>query len=87
MKTGRYQLRAKPVDVGDGFNKPTVGTLLAAEEHGASQYPNEVRYGEEVRHYPPEAMLGAAKAILSWADEHWEEIRLEKPNETEQAAG
>jgi hypothetical protein len=59
------RLLAQVVDsrIGNG----TVGALLEAEEHGASKYPKEIRYGELVRHYPPLLMLGCASAICQWA--------------------
>lgn len=44
----------------------TVGTLLASQVGNASTYPNEIRYGEVVTHFPPEAMLKCAKVVLRW---------------------
>ena len=48
----------------------TVGTLLDSSLSGGSVYPNEIRYGEVVKHFPPEAMLNCAKVINSWCREH-----------------
>jgi len=48
----------------------TVGALLKCEEQGASKFPNEIRYGELVRHYPPMLMLGCASKIYEWAREN-----------------
>lgn len=58
-------LLAQVVDptIGNG----TVGALLNGEEHGASKYPNEIRYGELVRHYPPLLMLDCASKVCEWA--------------------
>ncbi|WP_311946244.1 hypothetical protein [Halomonas piscis] len=48
----------------------TVGTLLESELSGGSVYPNEIRYGNAVRHYPPEAMLNCAKTVSEWCIQH-----------------
>lgn len=48
----------------------TVGTLLDSSLSGGSVYPNEIRYGEVVTHFPPEAMLNCAKVVNSWCKEH-----------------
>ena len=45
----------------------TVGALLSGEKHGASKYPNEIRYGELVRHYPPLLMLACASKVCEWS--------------------
>lgn len=61
------------VTVDHRYSNATVGTLLQAE--GASRYPNEIRYGGRVYHYPPTLMLKAAKLALAWANEHFETVR------------
>ncbi|MBO1927329.1 hypothetical protein J3998_07030 [Thiomicrorhabdus sp. 6S2-11] len=43
----------------------TVGTLLNTNQ-GSSIYPNEIRYGETVTHFPPETMLNCAKVVNEW---------------------
>lgn len=48
----------------------TVGTLLESSLSGGSVYPNEIRYGEVVKHYPPEVMLNCAKIVNNWCNEH-----------------
>ncbi len=68
------RLRSKVVD--NRYSDATVGKLLTGEERGASKYPNELRYGDHFEDYPPELKLGAAKTVLEWAKEHWEDIRL-----------
>ena len=62
------KLLSQQVDpnIGNG----TVGALLKGEEKGASKYPNEIRYGELVRHFPPMLMLDCASKVLEWAKEH-----------------
>ena len=66
--------RLRSVTVGERFANATVGTILTAEQNGASKYPNEIRYGEAIRHYPPKLVLETAIRVTEWAKEHWESI-------------
>ena len=66
----------RSVTVVQRFSDATVGKLLTGEEHGASMYPNELRYGDRVKDYPPELKLKAASSLFDWALKHWDEIRL-----------
>lgn len=68
--------RVRSVTVDHLFPDATVGKLLTGEEQGASEYPNELRYGDRVKDYPPELKLKAAQALVDWAHKHWDEIRL-----------
>ena len=45
----------------------TVGALLHAEDLGASKYPNDIRYGDLISHFPPMVMLKCASVLLNWA--------------------
>lgn len=68
--TGRKASSIRSKMVVPGTANGTVGTLLDSELSGGSVYPNEIRYGEIVRHYPPEAMLNCAKTVNGWCAEH-----------------
>lgn len=68
--------RVRSVTFDQRFYNATVGKLLTGEEQGASKYPNELRYGDHVKDYPPELKLKAARALVDWAHKHWDEIRL-----------
>lgn len=68
------RLRAKVVTTNTG--ESTVGRLLAGESQGASAYPNQIRYGDRLYHFPPEAVFNTATAILCWAQDYWNRIRL-----------
>lgn len=48
----------------------TLGLVIGAEEHGASKYPNKIRYGATVQDIPPEALGPAAAALASWVTQH-----------------
>lgn len=67
------RLRAEPIKTSMG--EATIGTLLTCEEQGASKYPNEIRYGDDIKDFPPEAHLQAAIVLLDWARIHWKIIR------------
>ena len=68
--------RVRSEHVDHGFPDATIGKLLTGEEHGASKYPNELRYGDHVKDYPPKLKIKAARALVDWAHKHWDEIRL-----------
>jgi hypothetical protein len=54
----------------------TVGRVLQAEQEGASTYPNEVRYGEAFRHFPPAVLVGMADSVAAFAKEYWASLRV-----------
>ncbi|HEX7914197.1 hypothetical protein [Rudaea sp.] len=74
--TGIWQSAASlcSVTVDRRYIDATVGKLLQAETAGASTYPNQIRYGEDVHHYDPVLMLGAARKALEWAKNHEQTI-------------
>lgn len=67
-------LRAVVVD--PKFRNATVGTLLEAQDAGASEYPNQIRYGDLLRHYPSEQIAGMAREVTAWAKKYWDTIRI-----------
>jgi hypothetical protein len=70
------KLLAQTVDITIGNG--TVGALLSAEEHGASKYPSEIRYGNLVKHYPPLLMLACASKVSEWAKDNLAIIKRRK---------
>jgi HEPN domain-containing protein len=69
-----FCLRGKTVD--DGYANATIGTILDAETLNASAYPNQIRYGHELRQYPSEMWSKLAQALVAWARQHWDVITL-----------
>lgn len=55
----------------------TVGTIIDAESQGASTYPNQIRYGDVLRHYPPDVVAQMATKVAAFARQHWQSIRVE----------
>lgn len=67
-------VRLRGVVIDPNFSNATVGTLLDAQDAGASEYPNQVRYGDTLKHYPPEQVANMALAVAAWARQHWDTI-------------
>lgn len=53
----------------------TVGSLIDAQTPQVSKYPNEVRYGDVLRHFPVEVVAQAATAVTTFARQHFSTIR------------
>ncbi|WP_285609360.1 hypothetical protein [Geothrix edaphica] len=64
------------VTVDPAFGNGTIGTLIEGEKYGASKYPNRIRYGNKLKHFPPEAMSEMALKLITWAKLHFDTIRL-----------
>jgi len=67
--------KIRAVEVGDESGKVTVGKILDAEAQGASIYPNQIRYGPLLRHYPAEVVVIMAGEVVAFAEMHWSTIR------------
>ena len=70
--------RLLSVEVSPKFSNVTVGALLKFEEQGGSKYPNEIRYGELVKHYPPSLMLDCATKVYEWSQGNISKIKRKK---------
>ena len=72
--------RLRAVTVDERFSNATVGTILSVEEetaeedNRASKYPNEIRYGSVIRHYPHQSVLETAVKVTEWAQKHRNKI-------------
>ena len=66
----------RSVTVDDRFSNATVGTLLQAEDAGASTYPNQIRYGDLLKHYPTDIVAKLAHSVCEWVGKHWDSIRV-----------
>jgi hypothetical protein len=55
----------------------TVGAIIDAEDQGASKYPNNIRYGNDIIDYPPQVVAACSKAVVAWVKLHWNTIRNE----------
>ena len=66
--------KIRAIEVGDDSGKVTVGKILDAEAQGASIYPNQIRYGPLLRHYPAEVVVRMAGEVVAFAEKHWSTI-------------
>lgn len=63
--------RLRSIVSDEKFPDSTVGKLLTAEKYGASKYPNNIRYGDLLRHFPADAMLSVAEKVFEWSKENY----------------
>lgn len=66
-------IRGVVVDINLG--NATVGHLLEAEKYGASKFPNEIRYGNALKHFPVAVMAKLSNKVVAWVREHWDDIQ------------
>lgn len=59
-----------------GLDTSTVGAVIDAE--GPSKYPNQIRYGDDLRHFPPEVVAQMASKVTQFARQHWGTIRIRR---------
>jgi hypothetical protein len=67
--------RIRAIPLSHGSAQLTVGAVIDAESQGASIFPNQVRYGELLRHFPAEVVSQMAAEVSAFAREHWHSIR------------
>jgi len=68
--------RLRAVVVRQDMAEITVGRLLQDCSGPASKYPNQIRYGRLLRHYPPDVVANAAREVLSFALRYWETLKI-----------
>ncbi|MCZ2290626.1 MAG: hypothetical protein LC125_01635 [Burkholderiales bacterium] len=68
--------RLRACTLKDGAAESTVGDVIEAESQGASTYPNQVRYGDVLCHYPAGVVVQMAERTSAFAREHWDGIRI-----------
>lgn len=64
------------VVVNNNYANATIGNLLEAEKYGASKFPNEIRYGEILKHFPVSVMAKLSREIVAWVQLHWDDIQV-----------
>lgn len=60
-----------------GGAETTIGEVINAPSGETSQYPNGVRYGDQLRHYPPEVMAQMAAKVVTFARENCSGLRMQ----------
>ena len=54
----------------------TVGMLLQAEQFGASKFPNEIRYGDALKHYPALVIARLSEKVVAWVKLHFDNLQI-----------
>ncbi len=67
--------RIRSVVVDANYADATVGKLLEAESFGASQFPNEIRYGDTLRHFPVTVITRLSEKVVAWVTLHLDDIQ------------
>jgi hypothetical protein len=52
------------------YSDAILGNLFEAEGFGASRFPNEIRYGHTLKHFPASVMQQASVQLISWVKLH-----------------
>jgi hypothetical protein len=53
----------------------TIGEIIDCENPKPSSYPNELRYGEKLVHFPIEALIKVAEKIVRFVKENWDHVQ------------
>jgi len=64
----------RSIVVNDAYVNATIGNLLEAENLGASRFPNEVRYGDFLEHYPAALIACLSRKVVDWVNLHNDHI-------------
>lgn len=67
------QLRATPIYYGEA--EATIGTIIEQIDPKPSTYPNEIRYGQALKHFPTEVIVQVADKVAHFANDHFATIR------------
>lgn len=68
--------RLMSVSINLGMGVVPIGEIIEAEDQGASQYPNQIRYGSTVIDVDPYLLAQTAVLAAAWARDHWNVLRL-----------
>ena len=73
--TSAIRLRACELNYGDATI--TVGSIIdSVGERKVSCYPNQIRYGDVLKHFPPGVVAQMSEMIVAFARRHWNSIRI-----------
>lgn len=67
--------RIRGIAVTDDYSNATLGNLFEAEDFGASKFPNEIRYGHTLKHFPASVMQQASVQLISWVKRYASSIQ------------
>jgi len=74
-RVSAVRIRASVVD--NNYIDATIGKLLDGEYIGASQFPNQIRYGDELlNHFPAHVIAKLSEKVVAWVKLHMDEIKV-----------
>lgn len=68
--------RLRSVTVNSNISNGTVGALIDQLSDAASVYPGEIRYGEDISHFPPELVSDLAASVIAWVEQYAKAARI-----------
>jgi hypothetical protein len=70
--------RIRSIVVDSSYTNATIGELLQAEKYGASQFPNQIRYGDILNHFPGSIIARLSEKVVDWVS-LYDEITVSQP--------
>lgn len=67
--------RIRSVSVDGNYMDATIGKLLQAEQFGASKFPNEIRYGDTLKHFPASVIARLSEKVVAWVKLHIDDLQ------------
>ena len=67
--------RIRSVVVDSNYADATIGNLLEAERFGALKFPNEIRYGDVLQHFPASIIARLSEKVVAWVKLHIDDIQ------------
>lgn len=67
--------RIRSIVVDNNYADATVGKLLQAEQFGASKFPNEIRYGDTLKHFPASVVARLSEKVVAWVKLHLDDLQ------------
>lgn len=67
--------RVRSIVVDSNYADATVGKLLQAEQFGASKFPNEIRYGDTLKHFPASVIARLSEKVVAWVKLHLDDLQ------------
>jgi len=67
--------RIRSIVVDTNYADATIGKLLHCEKYGASEFPNEIRYGDSLKHFPSSVMAKLSEKVVEWVKLHFDNIQ------------
>jgi len=68
--------RIRSIVVDSNYADATIGKLLQAEQFGVSKFPNEIRYGDTLKHFPAFVIARLSEQVVAWVRLHRDDLQV-----------